>query len=228
MSALLTITSADGVTTVAMDDGKVNALSPTMQQTLHEALDQAEASGDLVVITGREGVFSAGYDLRLLDDDPGAFVTSVRTGFELCERLLAFPTPVVIACSGHAVAGGLFVLLCGDYRIAVSGPFKFTANEAAIGLPIPGAAVEICRQRLSPAAFNRAIPLAEVFGPEDAVASGIADRVVEPADLPVVALEVATRLRQTLDPTAHLVAKQRVRARALTAIRAAVEAEFTT
>lgn len=228
MSAPLQITSAGDVTTVTMDDGKVNALSPTMQQALHDALDQVERTGDAVVISGREGVFSAGYDLGILDDDPGAFVTSVRTGFELCERLLAFPTPVVIACSGHAIAAGLFVLLCGDYRIAASGPFKFTANEAAIGLPIPSGAVEICRQRLSPAAFNRAIPLAEVFRPDDAVAAGIADRVVEPADLPAAALEVATRLRQTLDPAAHLVAKQRVRAQALAAIRAAVEAEFTT
>jgi len=228
MTDLLRTASDEGITTITMDDGKVNALSPAMQQALHDALDGAEAAGDAVLLTGREGVFSAGYDLRILDAEPEAFVTSVRTGFELCERLLAFPTPVVMACPGHAIAAGLFVLLSGDYRVAASGRFKYTANEAAIGLPIPSGAVEICRQRLSPAAFNRAIPLAEVFGPDDAVAAGIADRVVEPDQLAAVAREVATHLHESLDATAHQVAKQRTRAQALAAIRAAVEAEFTT
>ena len=216
----------DGVTTITMDDGKVNALSPAMQAAVQAALDAAEAAGDAVVLTGRDGILSAGYDLSL-QGEPAAFIDQVRTGFELCERLLAFPTPVVIACTGHAVAGGLFLLLSGDYRVAASGRFKFTANEAAIGLPIPTAAVEICRQRLSPAAFNRAIPLAEVFGPDDAVQAGIADLVVEPAELTATALDVARRLR-SLDPAAHLIAKQRVRSQALAAIRAAVEAEFPT
>lgn len=227
MTDLVRRASEGGVTTITMDDGKVNALSPAMQAAVHAALDAAESTGDTVVLSGRAGILSAGYDLSL-QGDPGAFVDQVRTGFELCERLLAYPTPVVIACTGHAVAGGLFLLLSGDYRVAASGSFKFTANEAAIGLPIPSAAVEICRQRLSPAAFNRAIPLAEVFGPDDAVPAGIADRVVEPDQLAAVAREVAVHLHGSLDATAHQVAKQRVRAQALTAIRAAVEAEFTT
>ncbi len=226
MAQLVQSTSEGGVTTITMDDGKVNALSPDLQRAVHGALDGAEAAGDAVVLSGREGILSAGYDLSL-QGDPPAFIDQVRTGFELCERLLAFPTPVVIACTGHAVAGGLFLLLSGDYRVAASGRYKYTANEAAIGLPIPTAAVEICRQRLSPAAFNRAIPLAEVFGPDDAVAVGIADRVVAPGDLAAAALEVAQGLR-ALDPAAHLIAKQRVRAQALAAIRAAVEAEFPT
>lgn len=227
MSGLVRSAShGDGVTTITMDDGKVNALSPAMQAAVHDGLDAAEAAGDAVVLAGRDGILSAGYDLSL-QGEPAAFIDQVRTGFELCERLLAFPTPVVIACTGHAVAGGLFLLLSGDYRVAASGRFKYTANEAGIGLPIPTAAVEICRQRLSPAAFNRAIPLAEVFGPDDAVQAGIADRVVEPAELTATALDVARRLR-SLDPAAHLIAKQRVRSQALAAIRAAVEAEFPT
>lgn len=227
MSGLVRSAShGDGVTTITMDDGKVNALSPAMQAAVQAALDAAEAAGDAVVLTGRDGILSAGYDLSL-QGEPAAFVDQVRTGFELCERLLAFPTPIVIACTGHAVAGGLFLLLSGDYRVAASGQFKYTANEAAIGLPIPTAAVEICRQRLSPAAFNRAIPLAEVFDPDDAVQAGIADRVVEPAELTAWALDVARRLRG-LDPAAHLIAKQRVRSQALAAIRSAVEAEFPT
>src|SRR5690606_131247 len=130
------------------------------------------------------------YDLSL-SGDPDAFVDQVRTGFELCERVLAFPNPVVIAATGHAIAGGLFLLLCGDYRLAAAGPFKFTANEVAIGLPIPTAAVEICRQRLSPAAFARAIPIAEVFTVDDVVAAGVVERVVAADELAGAARAVA-------------------------------------
>ena len=226
MSDLVRTAREGGVTTITMDDGKVNALSPAMQQALHDGLDVAEAAGDAVLLLGREGRFSAGYDLSL-SGDPEAFVDQVRTGFELCERLLAFPHPVVIAATGHAIAGGLFLLLSGDYRLAAGGPYKFTANEVAIGLPIPTAAVEICRQRLSPSAFARAIPLAEVFGPDDIVAAGIVERVVPAEDLAAAAGEVAGRLC-SLDRNAHQIAKQRTRGQALTAIRAAVEAEFTT
>lgn len=223
---LVRTTSAGGITTITMDDGKVNALSPTMQQAVHAGLDVAEAAGDAVVLTGREGRFSAGYDLSL-SNDPAAFVDQVRTGFELCERVLAFPNPVVIAATGHAIAGGLFLLLCGDYRLAADGPFKFTANEVAIGLPIPTAAVEICRQRLSPAAFARAIPIAEVFTVDDVVAAGVVERVVPAGELAGAAREVAERFA-AFDRRAHQIAKERTRRQALDAIRAAVEAEFPT
>ena len=218
---LVRTTSEGGVTTVTLDDGKVNALSPTMQAAVHGGLDVAEAAGDAVLLVGREGRFSAGYDLSL-SGDPAAFVDQVRTGFELCERLLAFPHPVVIAATGHAIAGGRFLLLS-----AADGPYKFTANEVAIGLPIPTAAVEICRQRLSQAAFARAIPIAEVFGPDDVVAAGIVERVVPADELLPAAREVAQRLAG-LDRNAHQIAKQRTRGQALAAIRAAVEAEFPT
>lgn len=225
-SDLVRTTSEGGVTTITLDDGKVNALSPAMQAAVHGGLDGAEAAGDAVVIAGREGRFSAGYDLSL-SGDPAAFVDQVRTGFELCERVLSFPHPVVIAATGHAIAGGFFLLLCGDYRLAADGPFKFTANEVAIGLPIPTAAVEICRQRLSPAAFARAIPIAEVFTAEDVVAAGVVERVVPADELLPAALAVAESYAG-YDRSAHQIAKQRTRGQALAAIRAAVEAEFST
>ena len=76
-------------------------------------------------------------------------------GFELSERLLSFSRPVIIVCSGHAIAMGLFLLLSGDHRIGPEGPFKFQANEAVIGVTIPNAAVESLRQRLTPACLSR-------------------------------------------------------------------------
>ena len=140
------------------------------------------------------------------------------------ERILSFPTPVLIACTGHAIAMAVFLLLSGDYRVGVDGPYKINANEVAIGLTMPRAAVEICRQRLTPAHFNRAVILAEVFSPGDAVAAGFLDRVVPVSELHDVAASTAARLAD-LDADAHAASKARARSSSLDALRAAIDAD---
>ena len=149
---------------------------------------------------------------------------TVRTGFELAERILAFPSPVVIACTGHAIAMGVFLVLAGDYRIGAQGPYRIGANEVAIGITMPRFGVEMCRQRLAPAHFQRAVALAEMYAPEDAVAAGFLDRVVPAADVLRAAREVAARLAQ-LPVDVHAASKLRAREQALGAIRAAIEAD---
>jgi len=166
---------ADSVARITMDDGKVNALSPAMLAGLGEALTRAEADAAVVVLAGRDGVFSAGFDLPVLRAGGSQSVSMLRAGFDLAERILRFRMPVVIACTGHAIAMGVFLLLCGDYRVGAAGPYKITANEVAIGLTMPQAAVEICRQRISPAHFNRATIFAEVYPPDKAVDAGFLD-----------------------------------------------------
>jgi len=224
MAELVTYELEQGVATITMDDGKVNVLSPRMLGAINGALDRALEDGAAVSLTGRSAVFSAGFDLATLLAGGQGAVDMVRAGFELAERVLSLPTPVVIACPGHAVAMASFLLLTGDYRVGTSGPYRITANEVAIGLTMPHAAIEICRQRLIPAALNRALILAEVFSPEDAVAAGFLDRVVPVADLASVAAEAARALAP-LDRCALAATKQRLRAPALRAIRAAIEAD---
>jgi enoyl-CoA hydratase len=119
---------------------------------------------------------------------------------------------------------GAFLVLSGDYRIGASGPYKYTANEVAIGMAVPQAAVEICRQRLTPACFNRTVVLAEVFLPEDAVAAGFLDRVVPPAELAEAAAAAAAELAR-LDLDAHAATKLRARRLAVTALREAIDAD---
>ena len=171
MGTLVSYQLTDSVATITMDDGKVNAASPQMLAELGKAFDRAGADQAVVVLAGRPGVFSAGFDLPVLRAGGTAASAMVRAGFELAGRLLSFPAPVLIACTGHAVALGSFLLLSGDYRLGAAGPYKITANEVAIGLTMPQVAIEICRQRLTPAFFTRAVTLAEVFPPDDAVAS---------------------------------------------------------
>jgi enoyl-CoA hydratase len=215
----------DAIATITIDDGKVNALSVAVLAELNAALDQAERDDAVVILAGRDGVFSAGFDLPVLRGRGPDALAMLRAGFELAARLLAFPRPLVIACTGHAVAMGVFLLLCGDYRVGATGPYKITANEVAIGLTMPRAAVEICRQRLTPAHFNRAVVLAETFSPADAVAAGFLDRTAGASSVPEVARGVAAQLA-TLDRSAHEATKRRARAQALSAIRSAIDADM--
>ncbi len=225
MAGLVSYELRDGVATITLDDGKVNALSLAMLAGIGSALDRAEQDDAVVLLTGRPGVLSAGFDLGVLRAGGQDAIVMLRAGFELARRMLGHTRPVVVGCTGHAIAMGAFLLLSGDYRIGADGPYKITANEVAIGLTLPRAATEICRQRLTPAHFNRATVLAEVYGPADAVQAGFLDRVVGPADLAASAWQAAAQAR-TLDMAAHAATKLRVREGALAAIGAAIAQDY--
>jgi enoyl-CoA hydratase len=224
VSTLATYRLEDGIGAIAMDDGKRNVLSLELFRQLSDAFARAEADRAVVVLRGREGAFSAGFDVRTLRDGGADAHAMVRAGFELAARMLAFPRPIVVACTGHAIAMGAFLLLAGDYRLGAAGEFKIGANEVAIGITMPFFGVEICRQRLAPAHFHRAVINAEIYRPEDAVAAGFLDRVVPASELEDVSRTVAGALAG-LDQTAHAATKLRARAGALDAVRAAIEAD---
>ncbi len=200
----------DGVATVVMDDGKVNVLSLRMQAAIHEALDRATADRVAVVLAGRPGVFSAGFDLDTLRAGGPDGQAMGRGGFAIAARLLSFPFPVVAACTGHAIAMGAFLLCACDYRVGAAGTYKLTANEVAIGYPVPEVAIAILRNRLTPSALNRAVTLAEVSTPDDAVVNGYLDRLVAPESVLAEAQALARTLTH-LDPAAHAATKLTVR-----------------
>lgn len=211
-----------GIGWIDLDDGKVNVLSPGMQADLHAALDQAVADDVVTVLRGRPGVFSAGFDLGILRGAAGTERAGmVLGGFELAKRVLSHPRPVLIACTGHAVAMGLFLLLSGDYRIGVSSSAKLTANEVAIGLTLPRSAEVLLHQRLAPAAFQRAAILAATFDPEAAVEAGILDEVTEPGSFAQRVEEVAEQLTE-LDVEAVRATKSRLRAELVGSLTAAI------
>jgi enoyl-CoA hydratase len=225
MSDLLTYSLDDRIAQITLDDGKVNALSIAMLRELHAALDQAEADGAVVVLGGREGYLSAGFDLKVFREEPERLPEMLRLGATLCERMLAFPTPILVACSGHAIAAGSFLLLSADARIGVEGPFKIGLNEVRIGLTMPFFVIELARHRLAPAHFDRAVISAVMYEPADAVTAGFLDRVVAPVDLGEAAAAAAQELGG-LNPEAHAATKLRARGTALTALRAAIDAEL--
>jgi len=216
---------SDRIATLTMDDGKANVISPKMLEELNAALDQAEKDKALVILTSaRAGLFSGGFDLAVLGSNPTAAVNLVEDGFRLAMRLLSYPRPVIVACTGHAIAMGLFTVLSADYRIGVEGAFKFVANEVAIGLTMPRPALEISRARLAPSAFQRAMLLSEVFNPADALTAGILDRVV-PADQLQNEARAAAKNFLKLVPAAFTGTKERVRGPIVKAIQAGMEAD---
>jgi enoyl-CoA hydratase len=225
MGKLVSYEHSEGISTITMDDGKVNAMSVTMMQEINAALDQAEEHGSVVILTGREGVFSAGFDLAVFKQGMEPLMEMLRVGARLTERLLSFPFPVVAACNGHGIAMGSFLLMSTDVRIGVDGPFRIGMNEVAIGMTLPYFAVEIARQRLTPAYFNRGAILAEMYSPKEAVDPGFLDRVVAADQLMVTARETAVALSK-LDMPAHAATKLRVRGTALEALRRAISSEF--
>jgi enoyl-CoA hydratase len=222
MGDLVTYRLEDAVATLTMDDGKVNALSPEMLAALTGAFDQAETDRATVVLRGRPGIFSAGFSLPVLRAGGPDAAAMLLKGFEVAERMLTFPSPVLVACTGHAIAMGSFLLLSGDYRLGAEGEFKVTANEVAIGMTMPYTAIEICRRRLAPAHFDRAVVLAEVYTPTGAVAAGFLDKVVAVEQFDEAVAAEATRL-SGLNMYAHAATKSRARAGALDAVRRAVE-----
>ena len=218
-NSLVTVEIIDGVAVIKLDDGKANALSLPMQSASNSALDQAQQAKLPVVITGRSGILSAGFDLKTLAASGQPAVDMLNGGIEIAIRLLSFETPVVVACGGHAIAMGVFLLQCGDYRIGVAGNFKYSANEVAIGMTMPWSTIEILRQRLTPAALSRAILLAETFTPTNGVENGLIDRVVATeAELLPTALGTAKSF-SALNGAAHAASKNRLRGEVVAAIR---------
>jgi len=213
----------DGIATIRLDDGKVNALSVEMQKAIHDAIGRAEADEAAIVLTGRPGRFSAGFDLATINAGGPATREMVIGGFRLVQRILTYPRPFVVGCTGHAIAMGTFLLLSADYRIGPgTGSYKWVANEVAIGLTMPRAAIEMLRMRLTPAAVDKAVNLSHQFGPADALASGYFDELV-PDDEVVERATTVARTALTLDSRAHTASKLRTRAPALATLAQAIQ-----
>jgi enoyl-CoA hydratase len=202
----------DGVATITLDDGKVNALSPAMLAELAGRFDEAESDEAVVILTGRERTFSAGFDLRS-DDWPSMLTAGARQA----ERMLRFPRPVVVACNGNAVAMGAFLLLAADYRVGARGDFRIGLNEVAIGLTMPYFGIALARHRLTRPAYDRCTVTGAVLDPEEARAAGFLDAVAASDEVPAAALAAARELA-AVDMAAHHATKLRIRAEALAEI----------
>jgi len=200
-----------GIAVIRMDDGKRNALSPSMFKALNGALDQAERDGAIVILTGRDEVFSAGFDLKVMKSGGLSALRMLQAGYSITARVLNHPYPVIAACNGHVLAMGVFLMLSSDYIVGSRGDFRISANEVALGLTMPRVAAAMLQHRLTPAAFQRAVTLSEYFPPESALQAGFFDELVAPDVLMTRAMACAREFAK-LDMTAHAASKRRIRA----------------
>jgi len=222
----VTIEIEEGIAWITLDDGKVNALSTPRLGEIQAALDEAERADAVVVLRGRRGVFSAGFDLPTFQRGLDATVEMLRAGAQLILRLLAFPRPVLAVCTGHAYPAGAFLMLAADVRLGLAGDHRIGLNETAIGLTVPRFAIELTRHRLTPSGFAL-IPSAQMFGPEEACRLGYLDRVCTADALEAEVRAEAERLRG-LDQASFAATKSRIHERAIAAITEAVDAELRT
>ena len=222
MSDLISYQLDDGIATLTLSNGKVNAISPEVISAFNAALDQAEKDRAVVIITGQPGILSGGYDLKVMTASPEQAIELVRQGSSLARRLLSHPFPVVIACPGHAVAKGAFLLLSVDYRIGVEGPFSIGLNEVQIGMTMHHTGIELARDRLRKSAFHRSVINGEMFNPVSAVEAGFLDQVVKPEALLDTAREVARQLKR-INMKAHKNTKLKVRKELLDTLEKAIE-----
>lgn len=216
----------DSVAVIRLDDGKANALGPDVIEALSASLTRAADEAKAVLLTGREGKLSAGFNLKVLQGGgPDAGRALVTAGANLALQIARHPGPVVVAATGHALAMGAVLLCAADVRIGAQGDFKIGFNEVAIGMTTPIFLLELARDRLSKRHIHRAIVGAEIYGPEGAVDAGFLDCAVAPEDLLPTALAEAKRLGE-LPARAYVATRALLRGKTLELIEETLEEDM--
>jgi enoyl-CoA hydratase len=226
MAELVTYARTGRRARIRMDDGKVNVMNPAMLSALHAAFDRAAAENAIAILSGRETMFSAGFDVKVIGSGVVEDIRSMLAlGAELALKILSFPTPVITVTTGHAYPMGAFLMLAADWRIGAEGAWRIGMNEVQIGLTVPFFALEVARQRLTPAYFSRTAITGEMYGPEESLTAGFLDQLV-PVDQLDAAVDAAAERLEGINAAAHTATKLRARAGAIAAMRAAIDGEL--
>ena len=214
------------VALITIDDGKANAVTHALAAELAAALSRARGEAGAVVIAGRPGRFSAGFDLAVMTSGAQEARALLRAGAEVAMEIFGFPVPVVLAVTGHALAMGAILLLAADHRIGAEGTFKIGLNEVAIGMPVPAFAVELARECLTTTAFTAAINHAQVYDPAGAISAGYLNAVVPADEVVDAALAHAAELADRLRHGAFVLTRTNCRGAAAALIASKLESDI--
>ena len=221
----LTYEKIEEISLIRLDDGKANAMGPEMIKELNEAMDKAEEESRALLITGRPGLLSGGFDLTVIrSGDNDAIRSMVKSGAKLLMRIYGFPKPIVMATAGHGVALGGFLLLAADYRFGVTGDFKIGLNEVAIGMTLPPFALMLAKARIANQFLTNSAINANMFNPETAKLAGFLDEVSNPSELLSNSIDKTKELA-TLDLSAFKQTKNDFRSADIQRILANLEAQ---
>jgi len=225
MNEFVSYHSKEDYAIIGIHNGKANAISHEVIDGINAYLDEAKKNNLVVILTGVSGIFSAGFDLKVMTKSPESAKELVTKGSKLSLRMLSFPLPIIVVCNGHAIAKGAFLLLSADYRIGVEGDFKIGLNEVQIGMTMHHAGIAIAKARLSEVFLNRSINNAEIYNPKEAISAGFLDVIVPESELISTAVHTA-KMFAKLNPIAHAATKLRVRKQHLENLKNAIELDL--
>lgn len=167
-----------GIAKISLDNGKANAVSYEVAHEFMANLDRAKAESKGVLISGHVGIFSAGFDLKVMATGPEAAEKMVSAGMLLLEKIYSYPHPVVVACEGHAIGMGVFLLLASDYRIGALGEFILKLPETAIDMPFNPTLRILAKTHVDDLHHSRAIIQSQGYSPLQAATIGMLDEAV--------------------------------------------------
>jgi len=173
-----------------LDRPPVNALNPGLVGALTTAIEDATRTCRAIVLSGREGMFSAGLDVPvLLQLDQQGMQEFWRRFFGLLETIARCPVPVAAAVTGHAPAGGAVVSLFCDYRVMSRGGFVIGLNETRVGLLVPGVIRQALIRLAGAHRAERLIVAGALLSPDEALSAGLVDALADnPTDTVTAAL----------------------------------------
>lgn len=210
--APVTLRKEGSLSIITIDDGKANVFGVPMSQGLLDALNEVDIKKGAVVIEGRDGIFSGGFDLKVVQGgDPKAIRLMTVNGVHAALKAFDFPRPIVGAITGHAIAMGAIFHMGLDWRIGARGNFKHGLNEIKDGLTLPIFALELPRFRLNPRMYQESVMQSRLYTPDEAIEPGFLDEVVEPDQVREAAYRKAEELAKLPNP-AYGISKKRDRA----------------
>lgn len=215
----------DGLVTLTLDDGKLNALDADVFREIGDAFSAA-SDAPAIVLTGRDGMFTAGLNtktMKTLDAEGLADLLDVfgRT----LMRIWCEPRPVVAACTGHTIAAGTMIAMACDHAVAARGDFRWGLTETQIGFPLPEFGIALARGNMRTDRLDDLLLPGAFVGPEDAVEAGFADELADPDDVVERAVAHARHLME-LPRHAYAATKLRLRGDAAKAVLAGLEADL--
>ncbi len=185
-----------GVRWLTLDRPPANAENETLLADLLAAVEQASSDPTVraVVLTGAGKFFSGGFDLSRPRRDDEEVVVMTTLFRDAHVRLLTIPKPTIALMNGHAIAGGLVLVLACDYRLGVDGDYRVGLNEVAIGAAYPKVALEIVRLRLSHQRAAELLLGAALYPASQAIRLGVVDELLPADKIEDTVLRRATRM----------------------------------
>ena len=173
-----------GVVRCTLDRPPLNLLEPGLIRTLRDCFRQLaeDPTVRLAILTGRGRAFTAGMDVNVLAGLDVATAKQLITGLhQAIQAVHAAPFPVIAALNGHALGGGFELAIACDLRIAARGA-TLGLPEVRVGVPSVIEAA-LLAPLVGPARAAELLLTGESVGADEALAWGLVNRVVPPADL---------------------------------------------